>query len=194
MFLNATIFKKLINNAYKGTGLHVHNKNGDIILWGSSWIILFVNGKMPKEIKGEIIKLIGDFPLKGEAFRVNKDGEHMAIDVSDETVFELDVDNTYKITNLSVETSEGKCNIIENNITDEKYLINAMYTDIVDLDRLGENDEFPEGPYTPVNRDYALIWQNSELRYMAFIKDCSSNKKISEMLSALKGVDCNIRI
>ena len=194
MFLKTSIFKKLLKNAYTGAGLHVHNKDGNIILQGSSWVVMFVNGVMPKEIKGEIIKFIGDFPKTGEAFRVTKDGEQMALDVSDEKMFELEPEDGYVITSMNVDTSEGTCRIIENEVSEEKYLISSLYTDIVDVESLEETDEFPEGPYVPEGRDHTLVWQTSEVKYMALIKDCSSNKKISEMLDALKGVNCNIRI
>jgi hypothetical protein len=194
MFLKTSILKKIMKNAYTGAGLCVCNENGNIILQGNSWMVMFPDGVIPKEMKGEIIKFIGDFPPKGEGFRITKDGEQMALDVSDGQLFELDKKDDCVVTTITIDTSEGQCSLIENSSTKEKFLINSAYTDIVDLDSLEETDEFPEGPYVPEGMSYALIWQTSEIKYMAAMKDFSANERVSRLLDALKGVDCNVRM
>lgn len=193
MFIKETTLKKLMKNAYKGSGLMVHNNAGDILIQGTSWILVFYDGNIPKEIKGELIKFVGDLPKKGEAFRITDDGNQMAIDLINDSLFG-EPEAEWNITNLMYDGSGGTYRIVENSETKEKKMIADLYIDMVDLSKLDENEPAPDGPYIPEGVPNCMIWNSDTVLYAAYIYDTSGNQKISEFLDLLKNVNCSVAV
>lgn len=192
MFIKISVLKNLLKNAYKGIGIMVHNNAGDILIQGTSWVLIFYGGNMPKEIKGELIKFIGDLPKVDEAFRITEDGNQMAIDLTDDSLLGAPKDE-WKITNLLYEAG-GTYRIVENAETKEKKMILAAYTEMVDLKQLSKEETAPEGPYIPEGALNCMAWRTEEVLYAAYITDTSGNQKLSEFLNVLKNTNCNVTV
>lgn len=86
MFLKQTMFERLIKEAYKGSGLYVACTNSDTnkliyVIAGSWWVLWIGTEWITKEAKASIIKLCGDLPEPGMAYRARKDcPEQLAMD------------------------------------------------------------------------------------------------------------------
>ena len=181
-----------MKNAYKGIGLMVHNNAGDILIQGTSWVLIFYGGNIPKEIKGELIKFIGDLPKVGEAFRITEDGNQMAIDLTDDSLLGAPKAE-WKITNLLYEAGSAY-RIVENTDTKEKKMILAAYTEMVDFKQLNKEETVPEGPYIPEGAPNCMAWRTEEVLYTAYITDTSGNQKLGEFLNVLKNTNCNVMV
>lgn len=79
MFITSSGFKKMINEAYKGAGLHIGNDGEGYYISGGYWVLWIKNGMIPKKELGYIIELTGELPEKGEAFKANKTGNQYEI-------------------------------------------------------------------------------------------------------------------
>ncbi len=64
MIFNKSVFKKLLKEAYKSSGLLVANKNGRIVLSGSWWVMTMAN---------EVVEQLLDSPaaLEDESDRID---------------------------------------------------------------------------------------------------------------------------
>ena len=73
MFIKPSAAARLFKEAYKGIGLRIANTGDGLVLTGRAWHIFIYRENIPKEIMGEIIKLTGDIPKKGEQLLYSKD-------------------------------------------------------------------------------------------------------------------------
>lgn len=70
MIFNKSVFKKLLKEAYKSSGLLVANKNGRIVLSGSWWVMTMAEEVFTKEGKAALVELTGQLPEVGGVFPV----------------------------------------------------------------------------------------------------------------------------
>lgn len=80
MFIKNSIFKKLLKEAYTGSGLHVacttNNENTPIYaVSGGRWILWVGKDWITKEMKAALIENCGDLPALGEACKFTRDEE-----------------------------------------------------------------------------------------------------------------------
>lgn len=69
MFTETKILKKLIKNAYKGSGLHVeHTDKGWLAISGWWWRLEIGYLELSNEIKAQLVECIGEIPEPGEAY------------------------------------------------------------------------------------------------------------------------------
>lgn len=74
MFIKVSAAARLFKEAYKGVGLRIANTGHGIVLTGRAWRMFVFDENLPKELKGEIIKLTGFIPNEKEQAIINKDG------------------------------------------------------------------------------------------------------------------------
>lgn len=79
MIFNKSVFKKLLKEAYKSSGLLVANKNGRIVLSGSWWVMTMAQEVFTKEGKAALVELTGQLPEAGECFRCTSAGNQIEI-------------------------------------------------------------------------------------------------------------------
>lgn len=191
MFLNVSKFTKLIKNAYKGTGLRVINDQGTIILEGSLWAAKFLAGTLPKEILGEIIKLIGNLPEPGEAFNYTEGGGQMTITVKDNRL--MDEPKHYrKKTKLNYVT-ESTCATILDDEDGEKSLAFTHMLDVIDqkeIDKAEDDGEEIEQGYSQRKDDKYVIWSDGDITYLVDLIDLAATDERAMVLESLRGVKC----
>lgn len=80
MFIKNNIFKRLLKEAYTGSGLHVsHTVDNEgtpiYVISGARWILWVRKAWITKEMKAAIIEICADLPAVGEAYKFEKDCE-----------------------------------------------------------------------------------------------------------------------
>lgn len=80
MFVKNNVFKKMLKEAYTGTGLHVsHTTNNEgnpvYVFSGRGWVLWVGKNWITKEMKAAAIEICGDLPNLGEAYKFEKDHE-----------------------------------------------------------------------------------------------------------------------
>lgn len=78
MFKPAT-FKKLIKEAWSGSGFTIGNKKGILMIEGNYWIINAKIKMMPNSMKAAIIECSGELPAEGEVFECCKGEENQQV-------------------------------------------------------------------------------------------------------------------
>lgn len=79
MFLKSAIFKRLLKEAYSGSGLRLHNDGEGTYIGGSYWGTWVRNGRIAKKELGAIIELTGELPEAGKGFLARKGGNQYEI-------------------------------------------------------------------------------------------------------------------
>lgn len=68
MFIKQSVFEKQIKKAYKYDALKIYkSENDDIIIDTPRWMLAIYKDFITKEIKGALVKLVGDLPEKNES-------------------------------------------------------------------------------------------------------------------------------
>lgn len=68
MFIKQSVFEKQIKKAYKYDALKIYkSENDDIVIDTPRWTLAIYKDFITKEIKGALVKLVGDLPEKNES-------------------------------------------------------------------------------------------------------------------------------
>ena len=68
MFIKQSVFEKQIKKAYKYDALKIYkSENDDIVIDTPRWMLAIYKDFITKEIKGALVKLVGDLPEKNES-------------------------------------------------------------------------------------------------------------------------------
>ncbi len=73
MFINTSIFKKLIKEAYNAYMLMVGATEYEYFISNGAWIICVNKDDFTKKEKAAVIELTGELPDIGQAFKAGKD-------------------------------------------------------------------------------------------------------------------------
>lgn len=83
MFIKQSVFEKLIKKAYKYYALRIYkSKNDDLIIDAPNWTLGIRKDFITKEVKGALVKLVGDLPERMESILYGKGGD-MQYEVSE---------------------------------------------------------------------------------------------------------------
>lgn len=187
MFLNESKFARTMKTAYKNNGLRVHNADGTFYIEGNTWMAKFLDGAMPKEIMGELIKLIGKIPACGESINYSKDGMQMEINMPLERI-EMEDNVTYDILPITI---MGSTLIAAPD--DTKHLISSSLLEVVDISKIEKEQD--DGTlilesYSESLDSNRLAWSDGEVTFMI---DFSKNTEyVDRLLDDLKSIDCNL--
>lgn len=111
MFTETKILKKLIKNAYKGSGLHVeHTDKGWLAISGWWWRLEIGYLELSNEIKAQLVECIGEIPEPGEAYLYIK-GTDPQSEIPGTTYINLlekwtQCQTQYSITNVVLRTAD----------------------------------------------------------------------------------------
>lgn len=189
MFIKRNALRTLMKRAYKGGGLEVRNDGVGFSICGGKWCVYFIHGDMPKEVKGDLISLVGELPEKGEGYTAGKDGNQMEF-YGDEIMSPLLVpqEKVLEVIPLTV------CDVV--GILRDEYgnlvPVSKEYLGLIDISNLEEDEETPEGPFGVAamveERFYnAACWQNNMMAFSIGEKR-SENPAVKAMLNALKSL------
>lgn len=83
MFIKQSVFEKLIKKAYKYDALRIYkSKDDNLIIDTPNWTLGIRKDFITKEVKGALVKLVGDLPERTESILYGKGG-NMQYEISE---------------------------------------------------------------------------------------------------------------
>lgn len=192
MFLKTAGFKRLIKEAYKGSGLRIGATDKAIYLSGGYWIIWVKKGQIPKEKLAAIIELAGELPEEGEAYSVTKDGQqyelqwndlYNAMDNATRCSYELEV------TRIIIEGKhDADSRILQHPETGCIRLVNEKFIQMIDNMQVEQKRGHTEVTGPVCGRLPGVFWFNNvmALHVMERTDDASIR-----LIRFLEGIDIN---
>lgn len=149
MFLNKTIFKKWIRNAYCHGGLTVGMIYGGLVLSAKGWITWTKDGAVPNWVKAAVMEHTGELPGRERVFKAQKN-ELLQYEISDNGCFDLperflEAREAFTVTPITYAPGYTAYRLLQSRATKRIILLPEDYYSIIDLSELGEENP-PMGP------------------------------------------------
>lgn len=185
MFLNNTILKRLMKEAYKTAGMTVAQTSERYFIGGSYWEMDVRKAFMPKQILAQLIELAGEVPKTGIAFRATKEG-NLEEDGLRQEVKTEGFTEPIDVTDIIVIGSLGTYQRVLQAQSGKTYIVNNVFIDIADNDAVDENagEYFVTTPLYDTRK--GILWQNNAARFRAGWRIDDRHKNL---LNELSGVD-----
>lgn len=196
MFINESVFKKLIKKAYKTTGLHIeHTVDGIIAIYGNTWGIEIAKDNMTKKAKAAVIELIGELPGKGESV-IYREKQSSQMEVEGTTYRSLtqlwgNAEGEYDKTGLvfwsgieNVIIMQSKSEKVTNHILTYADIVNMINIAKIDADH---GEDIP-GPGRLDERKELIIWQNNVMS-MCVVNRGRQAPGEERLMDALSNID-----
>lgn len=176
MIFNKSVFKKLLKEAYKSSGLLVANKNGRIVLAGGWWVMTMAEGVFTKEGKAVLVELTGQLPEVGECFRCTSAGNQIEIPPDYIDIDEAASGEAFKKTIMTMDGPFGGMLRIyqrENDIV----CINEIVKQLLDSSAaLEDESNCIDGPYTRTPEFTGMLyWHTGECSFAACPIECKDS-------------------
>lgn len=188
MFLNKKVIASLMKQAYKGAGLRVGMQDGWLYLGSDFWESWIKWEFVPKETKGDLFALLGEFPADEEFYKATKEEKQ------EEKFTWTDIDPGHyqhgplMVTDtLQIGSGGTVQRFLQDPDTGKLYLINNVFMKLMDMSCIdGKNGEtVPETlKYSSIGE--GVIWFNNVCRFRAHFRYDSRNNKV---MKQLEGVD-----
>ena len=188
MFIKTSGFKKLIKEAYSGSGLRLANDGNGICIYGSYWMIWVAAGRIPKKELGAIIELTGELPKEGEAFRATKEGnqyelEECAAYEEMETAKAYDCEDEIKTTNIVLLQDFGyPSRVLQRPEYGTILLVGERFIEMIDNTVVDYNggETQAEGPL--VGGLAGVIWKNNTMVFRVWPRTSEKEEKLIKYL------------
>ena len=189
MFLNKTMFKKWIKDAFHHGGLVVGRIYGGLVLSGNNWVTWTQEDSVPNWLKAAIMEHVGELPGKGQVFKAKND-EVQQYEISDNPFLNLperyrEAKIPFAVTPVVYNTRWMDFRLLQCGISGELIPISGACYDIIDIKEVG-SDGFPVGPSSRDKKGSMLIWKN-ETSALAVSRVEMSERSLP-VLNALKGM------
>lgn len=197
MFVKATVFKKLIKQAYDARRLLVAGTENEYIIAGNWWIIRVKKDLFSKKNKAAVIEITGELPGAGEAFRpIKKAGNQYEIAENpawDITKAFYDAKEEFVITKAIYELNWERIRILQNKATNECVPINQIMIDLIDAEAIEEGEGRPVGPNAPNKQGKIMYWHNNTMTLAActIAANCNEGEQseLSKYLQLLENME-----
>ena len=193
MFIKQSVFEKLIKKAYKYDALRIYkSEDDDLIINTPNWTLGIRKDFTTKEVKGALVKLVGDLPERTESILYGKSG-NMQYEISemiDTSILNNDYTkdreySPYIVSNATIEKtyrviqSESDISIIR--MFEQEYL-NLIERSLVDI-KGGETNV--EGPISD-DEGSSLRWHTNVC--VLEIKRSIAEDYTNELIETLKTI------
>lgn len=193
MFIKQSVFEKLIKKAYKYDALRIYKSEDDnLIIDTPNWMLGIHKDFITKEVKGALVKLVGDLPERTESILYGKGG-NMQYEISemiDTSILNNDYTkdreySPYIVSNVTIEKtyrviqSESDISIIR--MFKQEYL-DLIERSLVDL-KGGETNV--EGPISD-DEGSSLRWHTNVC--MLELKRSIAEDYTNELIETLKTI------
>lgn len=166
MFINTSIFKKMLKQAYKTTGFVIGNDKGRIFIQGSSWIIRVNSADIPNKEKAAVVELAGELPAEGEVFRCKKDEANQytvpwnEMWDSDKAFDESEIE--FADTRIILQYFSDNLHVMQEKISGKCVVMSDQHFNLVDISSVDlHNEDEPEGPVAMDVEGKTLYWRNN---------------------------------
>lgn len=187
MFLNKTLFKKWIKNAYNNGGLTVGMVYGGLVLSGRGWVTWTEDGAVPNWVKAAVMEHTGELPGRGNIFKAQKN-ELLQYEVSENEFFNLperflEAKHAFSVCPVTYTPNYMEYRMLQSRTTRKILFLPEDYYRIIDLSELGKENP-PMGPSS--NSGMAgsvMMWKNENSALAVCSMDGGYDKhKIGELL------------
>jgi len=193
MFIKQSVFEKLIKKAYKYDALRIYkSEDDDLIIDTPNWMLGIRKDFITKEVKGALVKLVGDLPERIESILYGKSG-NMQYEISkiiDKSILNNDYtkDREYSIYYYEYITIEKTYRVIQSEsdisiirMFEQEYL-NLIERSLVDI-KGGETNV--EGPISD-DKGSSLRWYTNVCALE--IKRSIAEDYTNELIETLKKI------
>ena len=167
MFINESVFKRLIKKAYGAGRLHIYvNKLGWVYIGGGYWNIQIPRKSMTNKMLASLIEIIGELPKHEEAFTYSKEETQELMPSYFSDIFEAydEYTDAFSPTRLLMHTSRADLAIWQRMSGDPvKVLLPSYANDIIDTTHIEGGENYPEAPKGQRDRAHCLIWRNNDM-------------------------------
>lgn len=196
MIVNTEIFKKLMREAYTGSGLHVKHKDGMLHIWGNCWCVRVKDEFFTKKEKAALIELIGDIPEEGTIRAHSKEELMPQPNNNFEDFMQMDPKTKYWKTNIMITEGEfgEECRLL---VSDKEAIVPVLrrYVDLVDEEAVTKDDSTIIGPYQVEGSSWLMCWRNNTTAVAVAIRNWEDETTLTalkdgvEQLVDLQGVE-----
>ena len=193
MFIKQSVFEKLIKKAYKYDALRIYkSEDDDLIINTPNWTLGIRKDFTTKEVKGALVKLVGDLPERTESILYGKGGnmQYEISEIIDTSILNNDYTkdreySPYIVSNATIEKtyrviqSESDISIIR--MFEQEYL-NLIERSLVDI-KGGETNV--EGPISD-DKGSSLRWYTNVC--VLEIKRSIAEDYTNELIETLKTI------
>lgn len=154
MFINISLLKKFMVNAYKGAGIRIGHKDDGYIIVTSTWGLWLEEENTPNKVKALIMELAGTLPQEDTIFIVSKEKPIPQLEFDFNATFHINqfyrnAASPVTVTNVMLDKKHGIYRLFQINSTKDFMFMNQMYLDLIDLGEMDTNVEnTPAGPCT----------------------------------------------
>lgn len=179
MFINTKILKSLMTEAYK-TGLTVGETEDSIYIGGNAWEAEIMKRYLPKQVLGELIKLIGMLPGPGKYKKYIKTRDGGLEEDAEERKIGEENGELAEITSLVLFNKYGTPNRILTDARGQLVLVNNVFIEITNSDMNDENEVAIQGPYFD---GFRLTWETNEATLRVAKKTDEPHERLIQELS-----------
>lgn len=199
MFLNKTVFKKWIKDAYNHGGLRVGRVFDGFVLAGSHWIVWADEDEMPNWVKAAVMEYTGQLPDEGKVVRFQK-GESEQYVINDDflnlPLKFCEAKEPYVVTPVVYGGKYNSYRLLQDKQDMRIITLPEGLYKVIDFSNLGKSDKQPDGitehrPAGPVAVGYPaeiLYWKN-EYSALALCTARTGDAKANEMITLLSKID-----
>lgn len=190
MFINKTVFKKLLKEAYNSNCLKIGNVYGGIVIYAGCWAIQCREGRMPNWFKAIVIELIGEFPDEGIVMKYGKGGLPQQTFAENE---EYDLRALYRaaktpytVTPMVFDHGCAALRFMQNNETKEIVALSEGLYRMIDFSNTETDESCPVGPSCD-QHGHGFFWMNENcVLELCGIKICDAKTiEIAERLGEI---------
>lgn len=197
MFLNKTIFKRMIKEAYGNSRLEVGRLFGGLLVSTGYCVLWVETGYEPKWLKAAVMEYAGELPETDEIFIASKKEPLRYIEGDElkaEKTEHLNILKQHKLareafidTGVITEANGGRFRLLQHVDTGEIIPLPEEFFDVIDYMALHEDENPPTGPCA-VQKGCPIFWRNEHCAYMARPVRLTSDKPV-EVVSLLGAID-----
>lgn len=175
MFLNKSVFKKLIKSAYKFGDLRVGRIYDGLVVVGAAWSVWMDEEYVPNWIKAALIEIIGTLPFEDELIHYKKGEIDQMVLVNDQLNLPkrfTAAKEPYIVTPVICSNGYHALQTLQHKQSLELKAVNKDLFDLIDASNLNEEcpasgqwkedyEGAPSGPATSKDKPWEYMWANS---------------------------------
>lgn len=163
MFLNKTMFKKWIKNAFNHGGLTVGYLYDGLVIAGNPWVVWIREDDIPNWVKAAVMEYTGELPKYGCVFKAEKDSA-IQYEISENEYFNLperfmEAKTPFTVTPVIYAANWNSYRMMQCRKANSLIAVSEDLYGVIDLKEL-EDESVPMGPASRNEQGEILIWKN----------------------------------
>lgn len=192
MFINKTVFKRILKEAYNGHRLKIGDCFGGMVVSGGYWKIWVREGNyMPNWFKAAVIELIGEFPEVGTMVEYGKGDVPQQILVGnaeyDLRSLYMAAKRPYTVTPMIYKNGYSALHFLQDNETKEITALSEELFGLIDFSNMESEESRPAGP--SVNEHESKFYWSNEGMTLELCGIRTYDNKVMEIMAQLGETD-----